>query len=236
MPELNKTALMAGLFGAETEHSPSHRTVKLQLEQIRDYHSHIYAVVDDERMEELAESFRRGIGVDPITVRRHQTYGNPYECIAGHRRRYAAGKDEILGDRLGVGRATVQRLMRLTKLIDPLFELVEKKKWTKEAGSIVAGIDGEKQKILAAALSRLEKIPRITPEQALELAALAKSDNCTEATVLDAIGAKKRKATPFRLTEKDVADIFPRTYAGDKKALILTLLNDQLKDRREAVR
>lgn len=56
-----------------------------------EFKNHPYKVIDDERMDELAESIKQNGVMTPIIVRpEHRDYGNKYEIISGHRRVHAA--------------------------------------------------------------------------------------------------------------------------------------------------
>jgi ParB family chromosome partitioning protein len=92
MTGMKKEELMQNLYGP-TEKSEKKEIVRLNLSEINDFHRHTFRVVEDDEFEGLVESYRRNDkAVGPITVRIHEKYGNPYECIAGHRRRRAASK------------------------------------------------------------------------------------------------------------------------------------------------
>jgi ParB family chromosome partitioning protein len=265
--------------------------VRLLLDEINDHHNHTFNVCDDEEMEGLTAAYLEDPQkVTPIHVRKSEKYGNPYECIAGHRRRYGARKagldyiygivcdmsdeesdilmvdsniytrqqislremanslkvkyearkklakegaqgrsDEELAEGAGVSRATVQRLISLTKLNDTLFDFVEDKKITKETGEVLSGLKKGSQEKLCAAIAENGKMPKITKEMAEGIKVLEKSGDVSADSIRDILCAESAGAGPekFRLTEKEAASWFPADYNGDaaaKKELIKRLL------------
>jgi ParB family chromosome partitioning protein len=89
---------MGGIFGNEVPASSQIVTKHIKLDEILDYHNHTFSV-NEEGLAGLVESFLQNPkAIAPITVRLSAAHGNPYECIAGHRRRMAArlaGMDSI---------------------------------------------------------------------------------------------------------------------------------------------
>jgi ParB/RepB/Spo0J family partition protein len=270
------------------------KIVWLNLDEINDFHAHTFNVVHDEKMDGLIESYKRNPKlIEPVIVRRDIRYGNPHECIIGHRRRYAARKAEctqiqgiirkmtdaeanlcmidsnfnsrpyftlreicgslklkyetlkemaVYGDgrtdkalanelesSMKMSRATLQRYIVLLKLNDPLFDLVEKRKLTKQIGEIFAGLKKESQKTLAAYFDDAGKIPKITKEMAEGVRVLEKANGLSFASLNTMFEVGVEKPEKFKLSEKDIKDIFPEGYTGniaEKKQLILTLLEN----------
>lgn len=64
-------------------------TQEIEIGRIHSFPNHPFEVIDDEKMETLADSIRENGILNPVIVRPDQT-GN-YEMISGHRRLHAAG-------------------------------------------------------------------------------------------------------------------------------------------------
>lgn len=64
-------------------------TQEIEIGRIHSFPNHPFKVIDDEKMETLADSIRENGILNPVIVRPDQT-GN-YEMISGHRRLHAAG-------------------------------------------------------------------------------------------------------------------------------------------------
>lgn len=77
------------LFGAK---SGRERIVEIDLSELHEFENHPFLVVDDEKMQELAESIKEKGVVSPAIIRKRKEDG--YEIISGHRRKRAC---EIAG-------------------------------------------------------------------------------------------------------------------------------------------
>ena len=77
------------LFGAK---SGRERVVEIDLSELHEFKNHPFRVVDDEKMQELAESIKEKGVVSPAIIRKREEGG--YEIISGHRRKRAC---EIAG-------------------------------------------------------------------------------------------------------------------------------------------
>jgi len=80
---------------SNTNHTPM--TV-LPIHKLHDFENHPYKVLDNEEMEQLAESIMRYGVLSPIIVRPKENTADEYEIISGHRRVMAcekAGIDEV---------------------------------------------------------------------------------------------------------------------------------------------
>lgn len=100
---------VASLFGNV---DPS-KIIQIQLDEIIDFHNHAFKVENDEQMQELIESIRE-IGIQqPLLLWRPDT-GNKYECISGHRRKFAAkqvGLDTVPAILLTCDKETAEIIM-----------------------------------------------------------------------------------------------------------------------------
>ena len=70
--------------------------IKIKLREIDPFPNHPYKVIDDEKMQEMAESIKEHGLTQPVIVRRKEN--GRYEMISGHRRKRAselAGKEDI---------------------------------------------------------------------------------------------------------------------------------------------
>ena len=64
-------------------------TQEIEISRIHPFPNHPFKVLDDDRMESLADSIRENGILNPVIVRPDQT--GDYEMISGHRRLHAAG-------------------------------------------------------------------------------------------------------------------------------------------------
>jgi ParB family chromosome partitioning protein len=135
----------------------------------------------------------------------------------------ASGRsDEKLGEDVGKSRATVQRLIALTKLNEALFDLVGAGKITQEAGEIISRIKKDSQNTLAHYLTDQDKIPKISKDQAEEIRGFDKAGGLSPrdlAAVFAADPADTSAPEKFKLTEKDICGWFPPDYAGNAAAI-----------------
>lgn len=70
------------------ERDPDERVVEIEVERLRDFHSHPFKVKEDQQMIQLKESIKRFGILNPLIVR--PVPEGVYEIISGHRRKYAA--------------------------------------------------------------------------------------------------------------------------------------------------
>ena len=89
LPERKKLKPMDDLFGIEEE---AGQVVEVPLKELFPFKDHPYKVLDDEKMEQLADSVKENGIIVPGLARERE--GGGYELISGHRRKHAA---EIAG-------------------------------------------------------------------------------------------------------------------------------------------
>lgn len=71
------------LLGVPNEES----SIEIEIDRIRDFKDHPFKVLDDEKMDDLAESIRSNGVLSPVIVR--PTEEDTYEMVSGHRRMHA---------------------------------------------------------------------------------------------------------------------------------------------------
>ena len=80
--KLNLTSVEE-LLGVPNEES----SIEIEIDRIRDFKDHPFKVLDDEKMDDLAESIRSNGVLSPVIVR--PTEEDTYEMVSGHRRMHA---------------------------------------------------------------------------------------------------------------------------------------------------
>ena len=78
------------LFSTEESRADAHRerVVELPLAELHPFKDHPFKVVDDEKMQDTAQSIREHGALVPAIVRPREEGG--YEIVAGHRRHFAS--------------------------------------------------------------------------------------------------------------------------------------------------
>lgn len=80
-----KSEAMSELFG----NIDSSKVTQINLEDIVDFHNHAFKVEHDEQMQDLIESIRE-LGIQQPLLLWLPNDSDKYECVSGHRRKYAA--------------------------------------------------------------------------------------------------------------------------------------------------
>lgn len=78
-------------IGEETENKSESGRITVERSRLHPFKNHPFRVMEDEQMQELAESIRMYGIKEPILVRPDKEKEGEYEIISGHRRNYAAG-------------------------------------------------------------------------------------------------------------------------------------------------
>lgn len=72
--------------------SEDNQIIEINLEDIYDFEGHTFRILEDEEMKNLIESVKVYGVKQPIIIRKRPCAKGTYECIAGHRRKFAAKK------------------------------------------------------------------------------------------------------------------------------------------------
>lgn len=145
--------------------------------------------------------------------------------------------DEILAKEVGESRATIQRLIRITKLISPFRDLLDYECMTFGVAYVFAGCDPVGQDMLYCFFHENNIYPNL--EQAKALQKLWESNTLTieniraimipegngeevEAPKAEKVKAPKKESVKFGVDE--LSDYFPGMNAADMKAEMFTIL------------
>ncbi|NBH13831.1 ParB/RepB/Spo0J family partition protein, partial [Lachnospiraceae bacterium] len=75
-----------------TENPPKKKAANISTDKLHTFDRHPFQVIDNEEMNNLAESIRAQGIISPLIVRPIEGKSDEYEVISGHRRLYAAVK------------------------------------------------------------------------------------------------------------------------------------------------
>lgn len=137
-----------------------------------------------------------------------------------------------IGAQTGESYKTVQRFIRLTKLIPPLLELVDRDRLGPVAAVELSYLPKNEQQYVLTAIESEQSIP--SPAQAKELRRLSSASKLTEETVLAVFVDRKGKAPEKLSIPMDkLSRFFPKdTTPRRMEAEILGLLEQREKKRR----
>ena len=131
----------------------------------------------------------------------------------------------IVGKESGLTGRSVQRYIRLTKLLPELLEMVDRKQLTFVNGVDIASFDNEVQSFL---LSYIQKNGGISPVQIAALKSQPNLENLTPYTVMSIMKEaliSKETSKKVILSEKKLNKFFPQEYsAAQREKIILELL------------
>ena len=137
--------------------------------------------------------------------------------------------DEILAKEVGESRATIQRLIRITKLISPFRDLLDYECMTFGVAYVFAGCDPVGQDMLYCFFHENNIYPNL--EQAKALQKLWESNTLTIENIRaimipegngEEVKAPKKESVKFGVDE--LSDYFPGMNAADMKAEMFTIL------------
>lgn len=118
--------------------------------------------------------------------------------------------DEQLAQQVGESRATIQRMVRLTKLEPELQNMVDEKKLPVNTAADISYLKPTEQKELADAIKREDKVPSGT--QAAEMKKESQAGKLTSAKIQSAVAPTKREQNPelkVTFTNDELRPYFP---------------------------
>ena len=136
--------------------------------------------------------------------------------------------DEQLAQQTGEGRATIQRLTRLTKLEPELQDMVEEKKLPVNTAADISYLKPQEQKALADAIKREDKVP--SGAKAAELKKESQAGKLTAEKIEQTVAPSKREMfLPLKVTftEEELRPYFPKkdTTIADAKRVVFEALD-----------
>ena len=129
--------------------------------------------------------------------------------------------DELVGEDLGMSRASVQRLVRVNQLEEPLRKMVDNKKLSMDTAEQISHLKPEEQKQLADAIEKEGgKVP--SKSEAVKLKEDSKAGNLTPEKIEKAVAPTKREMTvelKVSFTDAELRPYFPAktTTPGEAK-------------------
>lgn len=133
--------------------------------------------------------------------------------------------DELVGEDLGMSRASVQRLVRVNQLEDPLKKMVDKKELSLDTAEQISHLKPEEQKQLADAIEKEGgKVP--SKSEAVKLKEESKAGSLTPEKIEKAVAPTKREMTvelKVTFTDAELRPYFPSktTTPGEAKKAII---------------
>lgn len=132
--------------------------------------------------------------------------------------------DELVGEDMGMSRASVQRLVRVNNLEDPLKKMVDKKELSLDTAEQISHLKPEEQKQLADAIEKEGgKVPSKT--EAVKLKEDSKAGTLTPEKIENAVAPTKREMSvdlKVSFTDAELRPYFPAkaTTPGEAKKAI----------------
>ena len=135
--------------------------------------------------------------------------------------------DELVGEDLGMSRASVQRLMRVNKLEEPLKKMVDKKELPLDTAEQISHMKPEHQRQLADAIEKEGgTVPSKT--EAVKLKEESKAGTLTPQKIEKSVAPTKRELNPplkITLTEEELKPYMPeKATVPDAKRIVLEAL------------
>lgn len=137
--------------------------------------------------------------------------------------------DEQVGEDMGMSRASVQRLVRVNQLEEPLKKMVDKKELPLDTAEQISHLKPDEQKKLADAIEKEGgKVPSKT--EAVQLKEDSKAGRLTPEKIESAVAPTKREMNPplkVTFNEEELRDYFPDkgTTVGEVKRAVFEALD-----------
>lgn len=250
------------LFGGSATQVPTDQIQEISLTELHPFKDHPFHVVDDEKMQEMAESVAQ-YGVLVPGIVRHRSEGG-YEIVAGHQRKRAselAGKvimpdqgqrfdstcalvghkytgkksRDVLADNSPDSKSQIQRFIRLTELVPRLLTLVDKDKLPLRPAVEVSYLPLDEQELLYDVIEDKGFAPP-SMEQAKKLREYCEHTELTTSLIIDILSDEKRSPVKITLKKKCLSQYFPKDYTQEQmEEVIFSLLETWKSQQKGAV-
>ena len=122
--------------------------------------------------------------------------------------------DEILGEQVGESRNQVQRYIRLTNLIDPLLEMIDKNEMAMSAGVELSYLGSRDQAKVYKIVERESTAPSIA--QAAKLRKTAENGELDDAMLEYILTSTKQESIKLVIYEDKLRRYFPKSYTKEQ--------------------
>ena len=159
----------------------------------------------------------------------------PSEKAKAYRMKYEAMKHrgskgekytaDAIGEAVGDSGRTVQRYIRLSKLVDKLLDFVDENKIPMVAGEKLSYLKQVEQAWIVEAIGSSGIFP--SKEQAEQLKVFSEGGELTEGKVYSVLVRKEKENVKVTISEKRIRNYFPESYSKKQiENVIYTLLED----------
>ncbi len=141
--------------------------------------------------------------------------------------------DELLAEQVGESRNQIQRYIRLTKLVEPLLDMLDEKKIALNSAYKLSFLSKDEQATLIKVIKRTQIMPSLSQTQRLKTFS---EDGTLSEAVISAILSKKKadKAEKVTFKTNTLKKYFPDNYTTqDMQETIIALL-EKWKEREES--
>lgn len=141
--------------------------------------------------------------------------------------------DELLAEQVGESRNQIQRYIRLTKLVEPLLDMLDEKKIALNSAYKLSFLSKDEQAALIKVIKRTQIMPSLSQTQRLKTFS---EDGTLSEAVISAILSKKKadKAEKVTFKTNTLKKYFPDNYTTqDMQETIIALL-EKWKEREES--
>ena len=122
--------------------------------------------------------------------------------------------DEILGEQVGESRNQIQRYIRLTNLIDPLLEMIDKNEMAMSAGVELSYLGSRDQAKVHKIVERESTAPSIA--QAAKLRKTAENGELDDAMLEYILTSTKQESIKLVIYEDKLRRYFPKSYTKEQ--------------------
>ena len=249
------------MFGMEEAETTDNSEVKgqivdLPIVDLHTFENHPFRVIDDESMEEMVESIKEYGVLVPAIVRPRAKGG--YEILSGHRRHHAcelAGletmpaiikdcsddeatvimvdaniqrEDILISEK---ARATIQRLIAVSKLDKELLDMVDSKKIGIRQGVDLATLPSDEQKTVHKVIKELEVT--LTWDDTTRIREAYEKGYFNADYLRDILSHEKVKARKVVFNQKKLDNYFDPSMSNEEIENLIVELLDEWKRREE---
>lgn len=164
-----------------------------------------------------------------------KAYAMRYEAAKHQGKNVVGGKDSLeeLSDALGESAKTIQRYIWLSRLCDPMLELVDQKKLGLTQGIDLSFLDADQQQFVYEEITKDNR--NVSTSQSAKMKMYGKSNELTPAMVnLILSEGKKVKEKKIVIKEDVLNRYFPEHYTQDQITEVIADLLEQWKQGKES--
>lgn len=150
-------------------------------------------------------------------------------------RNFGKESREILAEQVGESRNQIQRYIRLTNLIDPILEMVDKKEIAMNAAVELSYLGAKEQVEVLKTMEQEDAPPSI--EQAKKIRKAFEQGSLNADAILGIMQTRKEEKIKITITDDKLKRFFPRSYTKRQmEDVIMKLLENWNRKREEKER